>query len=123
MAATILKTVSILAYLFIILMGTMTAIPLVIWLLFTAFDFGNLDQIFAVLGIFGILLNLVKWKNNVPPAILSFLMMLSPVISRIIQVPFEQFNYLLFQIPLAIFIIGYPVSIILTARRQKEKTA
>lgn len=123
MTATTLKIISILAYLFIMLMGTMIGIPFIVWLLFTAFDFGNTDQIFAVSGILGILVNLVKWKNSVPPAIISFLMMLSPVISRTIQVPFELFNYLLFQIPLAIFIIGYPASVILTVKKQNEKTA
>ena len=126
MTATTLKIISILAYLFIMLMGTMIGIPFIVWLLFTAFDFGNTDQIFAVLGILGILgilVNLVKWKNSVPPAIVSFLMMLSPLISRTIQVPFELFNYLLFQIPLAIFIIGYPASVILTVKKQNEMTA
>lgn len=101
----------------------MIGIPFIVWLLFTAFDFGNTDQIFAVSGILGILMNLVKWKNSVPPAIVSFLMMLSPLISRTIQVSFELFNYLLFQIPLAIFIIGYPASVILTVKKQNEKTA
>ena len=119
----ILKIISILAYSFIILTGDMIGIPFIIWLLFAVFDFGNIDQVFAILAILGIFMNLVKWKNPVLPAILSFLMMLSPVISRTVQAPYAVFNYLLFQIPLAIFIICYLMFIILIVRKQRLRTS
>lgn len=46
--------------------------------------------------------------------------MLSPLISRLVQVPIEMFDYLAFQIPLAIFIVTYLIYIIINA---KEKPA
>jgi hypothetical protein len=110
----ILRTVSIIAYLLIILMG----IPFIFWLLFTIFDFGNIDQIFAILGMLGIVLNVIQWRNNVVITILSFLMMLSPLVSRMVQVPVEKFDYLLFQIPFFVFIICYLIFIILNSKRQ-----
>lgn len=110
----ILRTVSIIAYLLIILMG----IPFIFWLLFTIFDFGNIDQIFAILGVLGIVLNVIQWRNNVVITIVSFLMMLSPLVSRMVQVPVDKFDYLLFQIPFFVFIICYLIFIILNAKRQ-----
>ena len=46
--------------------------------------------------------------------------MLSPIISRLVQVPLEMFDYLAFQIPLTIFIVTYLTYIIINAQ---EKTA
>lgn len=114
----ILRTVSIIAYLLIILMGDIMGVPFIFWLLFTIFDFGNIDQIFAILGVLGIVLNVIQWRNNVVIPILSFLMMLSPFVSRMVQVPVEKFDYLLFQIPFFVFIICYLIFIILNSKRQ-----
>lgn len=85
----------------------MIGLPLICWLIFACFAFGNIDQLFAILGIFGVLINLTKWRNNIPLTIVSFILMLSPIVSRLVQVPIEMFDYLAFQIPLAIFIITY----------------
>ncbi|ALR29623.1 hypothetical protein ATE47_03365 [Chryseobacterium sp. IHB B 17019] len=114
-----IRRISIISYLLIILAGWMSGIPLIIYLIFTVFDFGNIDQLFAIFGCTGIILNLTKWKTNIIVTILSFILMLSPVISRLIQVPIGMFNYLAFQIPLTIFIITYLIYIILNVR---EKT-
>ncbi len=112
------RTASIIAYLLIILMGDIIGIPFICWLLFTVFDFGNTDQVFAMLGILGIVLNLIKWRNSVMITILSLLLMLSPLVSRMVQIPIEKFGYLLFQIPFFVFIICYLIFIILNAKRQ-----
>ena len=58
------RSISIISYLIIILAGEMIGIPFVLWLVFTIFDFGNIDQIFAILGIIGVVLNFSKWKNK-----------------------------------------------------------
>lgn len=115
-----LKVTSIISYLLIILSGQIMGLPFICWLLFTIFDFGNIDQLFAALGIIGILLDFTKWKSNVLITILSLILMLSPLISRMVQVPIKMFNYLGFQVPLAIFIICYLVFIILNARNEKR---
>lgn len=101
----LIRIVSILSYSFIILKGQMIGIPLICWIVFTISDFGNIDQLFAVLAMLGIILNLTKWKSKVPIAMLSFMMMLLPIISRMLQIPVEMFNYLSFTIPFSVFII------------------
>jgi hypothetical protein len=88
---------------------------LIIWLIFTAFDFGNIDQLFAIAGLTGIILNLTDWKTSTPVSVLSFVLLLSPIVSRWVQVPIEMFNDLAFQIPLTIFIVTYFTYIIMNA--------
>jgi len=93
-------------------MGEMIGIPFLMWLIFTSFDFGNIEQIFAVFGLVGIILNFTKyWKLRVIK-ILSFILMILPLIKRMTEIPIEKFNYLAFQIPLVIFIITYLILII-----------
>ena len=103
----IIKNISILSYLLIILAGQMIGLPFFLWLIYTIFDFGNIDQLFAILGIMGIGLNYTKWKNSILVMIISFFLMLSPLISRLMQVPLEKFNYLSFLVPLIVFISTY----------------
>ncbi|VDH15465.1 Uncharacterised protein [Algoriella xinjiangensis] len=117
-----IRIISITSYFLIILAGQMIGLPFICWLLFTVFDFGNIDQIFAICGIVGISLNFTKWKNNIGITILSFFLMLSPLISRIVQVPIKMFNYLSFEIPLTIFIIGYFTFIFLNAKKKLQLT-
>ncbi|MCJ7936161.1 MAG: hypothetical protein MUW56_21655 [Chryseobacterium sp.] len=115
----LLRIVSILSYLLVILSGEMIGVPLVCWLLFTVVDVGNIDQVFAILGILGVVLNVTRWRNRIPVTILIFILMLLPLISRMVQIPLERFNYLSFQIPLSIFIICYLIFIILNAKKEK----
>ncbi len=112
----VIRWISIISYSLIILAGWMSGIPFIIWLIFSAFDFGNIDQLFAIFGLVGIFLNLTKGKTRIDITILSFVLMLSPMISRLVQVPLEMFNYLAFQVPLTIFIIMYLTYIIINAR-------
>lgn len=115
---TLIRLVSIISYMSIILTGQMIGIPLILWLVFSIFDFGNIDQLFAIFGFIGIILNLSKLKNNIVVAILSFLLMLSPIVSRLVQVPIEMFDYLGFQIPLIIFILTYLVYIAIITKKR-----
>lgn len=111
-----IQLISIASYMLIILAGEMIGLPFICWLMFTLFDFGNIDQLFALLGISGIILNVTKWKYRVPITLISFLLMLSPIVSRLVQVPIGMFDYLAFQIPLIIFIITYLIFIIMNIR-------
>lgn len=45
--------------------------------------------------------------------VVSFLLILSPIVSRMVQVPIEMFDYLVFEIPSAIFALPYILWIIL----------
>lgn len=107
-----LKITSLLSYSFIILAGQMIGIPFIFWLVFTSFDFGNAEQLFAFLGLIGFILNFTKYIKPRLIKLLSFVLMLAPIIKRITETPIEKFNYLAFQIPLLIFIIAYLILII-----------
>lgn len=111
-----IRITSIISYLLIILAGQMIRLPFIVWLIFTFFEFGNIDQFFAILGIIGVILNLTKWRNKTSIMLISFAFMLSPIVSRLIQVPIEMFNYLAFQIPLTIFITTYSALIIINMK-------
>ena len=117
-----IRITSLISYFLIILAGQMIGLPFILWLLFTAFQFGNIDQLFALLGIVGIILNFTKWKTKLFVTILSFLFMLSPIVSTLVRVPIEKFNYLAFQIPLTIFILTYVTYIIVIAKEKQLVT-
>ena len=114
----VIRFISIISYLLIILAGDMVGVPLILWLIFTSFDFGNIDQFFAILGITGIVFNLTKWRNNIFVTIISFAFMLSPIISRLIDVPIAKYDYLAFQIPLIAFIVTYLTFILINAKQK-----
>ncbi len=97
------KIITLLSYCVIILMGNMIGIPLLFWLIWTSIDFGNINQLFAVLGLVGIILLFTNWHTKRAVKILSFIFMLSPVVFRLSEVPLEKFDYPSFQIPLYIF--------------------
>ncbi len=97
----------------------MIGLPFICWLHFTSFKFGNIDQLFAIFGVVGIVINLTKWKNNIPLTIISFILMLSPIISRLAQVQIEMFDYLAFQIPLTIFVVTYLTFIVMNIYNKK----
>ncbi len=115
---TTVRIVFIISYMSIILTGQMIGLPFILWLIFSIFDFGNIDQLFAIFGLAGIILNLSKLKVNIFVAVLSFFLMLSPIISRLVQVSIEMFDYLAFQIPLIIFILTYVVYIGIIAKER-----
>lgn len=112
----ILKTIALVSYSFIILMGQMIGLPFLFWLIWTSFEFGNADQLFAVFGFIGFILMCTKLYKQRFFKILIFLLMITPIIRRLTEVPLEKFNYLAFQIPLLIFVI---TSVILIFKPQK----
>ncbi|WP_435139524.1 hypothetical protein [Formosa sp. A9] len=115
-----LKIISITFYSLIILMGQMIGLPFIFWLIFTSFEFGNSDQIFAVLGLIGVILNFTKYKKFRLGKVLSFVLMLAPIARQMTEIPIEKFNYLAFQIPLLIFVITYLIYIL--KQNENKKT-
>jgi hypothetical protein len=114
----VILSISIISYLSIILTGQMIGFPFFLWIILTIFNFGSIDQLFAIFGFLGIILNLTKWNTNIIVSILSFSLMLSPIVFRLVQVPIEMFNYLAFEIPLAIFIIMFLTYIVINAKEK-----
>jgi hypothetical protein len=100
----ILKITSLLSYSLIILTGQMISLPFIFWLIWTSFEFGNNDQIFAILGLVGLFLNFTKYYKITIIKIICFFLMPIPIIRRLTEIPLEKFNYLSFQIPLTIYI-------------------
>lgn len=98
--------VSLISYSLIILMGEMIGLPFIFWLIWTSFEFGNNDQIFAFIGLIGFILVFTKYYKHQIIKILTFILMLTPIIRQLTQVSIEKFNYLGFQLPLIIFIIS-----------------
>jgi|SRR5690606_1594302 len=92
-------------------MGQMIGIPFIIWLFWTSFEFGNKDQIFAVIGVIGLISVFTKYYKNRFLRVLIFGLMLTPIIRRLTEIPIEKFNYLTFIIPLLIFITTFLVLI------------
>ena len=115
-----LKIISLTSYSLIFLMGQMIGLPFIFWLIFTSFEFGNSDQIFAIFGLIGVILNFTKNNKSRLGKILSFVLMLTPIARRMTEIPIEKFNYLAFQIPLLIFVITYLIYIL--KQNENKKT-
>jgi hypothetical protein len=114
----ILKIISLTSYSLIILMGQMIGLPFLFWLVWTSFEFGNSDQIFAVFGLIGLILMFTRHYKKRIFKILIFVLMITPIVRRLTEISFEKFSYLAFQIPLLIFII---TSLILIFKPKKEE--
>ena len=116
------KLIAIIAYLLIILMGQMIGLPFFIWLLFTLFDFGNIDQLFASFGVIGLTICFVTFNSTRTLKVLlldivSFMLLASPLIRRLTAIPIDKFNYLAFIIPITIFGLFYIFSFYFSVRQ------
>lgn len=116
------KLISIIAYLLIVHMGQMVGLPFFVWLLFTLFDFGNIDQFFAFLSVIGLTVSFITFNSTRTLKILlldiiCFMLLASPIIRRATSVPIELFNYLAFIIPTTIFGLFYIFSLYYSIRQ------
>ena len=125
----IAKLISIISYLLIILMGSMIGVPFFLWLLLTAFDFGNIDQLFAFFGVIGLTIIFATLKSPRTLKvflldIICFMLLASPIVRRLTAIPIEKFNYLAFIIPTTIFILFYILSLYFSVRQcfQNQKS-
>lgn len=116
------KLVAIISYLLINLMGEMIGLPFFVWLLFTLFDFGNIDQLFAFFGVIGLticfaIFNSTRTLKVLLLDIICFMLLASPLIRRMTAIPIEKFNYLAFIIPTTIFGLFYIVLLYISVRQ------
>jgi hypothetical protein len=116
-----IRNISLISYLLIMLSGQMISLPFGFWLAFNIFQFGELEQLFAFIGIVGIVLNMIRLKRNLFISITGFVFMLIPLFSRFYEVSFSKFNYLSFQIPFTLFVLTYLVSMVLLLINKNEK--
>jgi uncharacterized membrane protein len=116
------KLISILSYLLIILTGQIIGLPFFSWLLFTLFDFGNIDQLFAFLAVIGLTIIFINRNKTRTLTILlldliCFILLASPLARRMTAIQIEKFNYFAFIIPTIIFVLFYFVSIYFSIRQ------
>ena len=121
----IYRVVAIISYLFIILMGQMIGMPFFFWLLFTLFDFGNIDQLFAFFAIVGLATicinhNKTRTLKVLILDLLCFFLLASPIVRRMTAVPIELFNYLAFIIPTSSFALFYAASLFFGCRQYSQ---
>lgn len=112
----IYRILSIVAYSVIILKGQMIGLPFLLWLAFTVFDFGNIEQLFAFLAVLGLILIFRNWNKIRTQKILfvdfvCFLLLATPIIGRLNAVPLTMFNYGSFIIPTVTFMLYYLISL------------
>ena len=117
------RVMGIISYLLIVLMGQMIALPFFFWLLFTLFDFGNIDQLFAFLAVVGLVMVYINRDKKRTSKILvldllCFFLLASPLIRRMMAVSTELFNYLTFIIPTALFVLFYTASLFFECRQK-----
>ena len=106
------------SYCCIILAGWMIGLPFILVLIFSLFEFGTTAQFTAILAFIGFFLLYFPPKHNsirqvAILQVLIYFLLLAPIIERLLVVPLQLFNYPLFIVPTVIFIIGFPISIVL----------
>jgi hypothetical protein len=120
-----LRTLSLIAYLCIILKGQMIGLPFLIWLPFSLFNFWNLDQFFSFLAVIAFVIIMLNRKDEettkgVMLDLVCFLLLASPIIGRLVAVPIEMFNYLAFIIPSTLFFLLYSASVFINIHGPKQ---
>ncbi|MFC5871434.1 hypothetical protein SAMN05443633_107107 [Chryseobacterium arachidis] len=114
----VLKIISLLSYCFILLMGMLIPVPFILWLIGSLLIFDNFtDQSLAFLGLTGIVLTIIPWKNGVLKSVVSFIFIILPVINISLRISFEAIDYLGFLMPTSIFIISYLAYLILQIKK------
>ena len=106
-------------------MGQMIGLPFFLWLLFTMFDFGSIDQLVALLAIVGLVIICVNHSKIRTSKILMldlvcFVLLASPLVRRMTAVSTELFNYLSFIIPTALFALFYTASLFFGCKQYSQ---
>jgi hypothetical protein len=92
---------------------------------FTLFDFGNIDQLFALLAVIGLAAicinhNKTRTSKVLTLDVICFFLLASPLVRRMTAVPIELFNYLAYIIPTALFAFFYTASLLLGCRQYSQ---
>jgi hypothetical protein len=100
----------------------MIGLPFLLWLVFTIFDFGNINQLFAFLAVLGLILISRNWNKTRTQKILlidfvCFMLLTIPLISRLNAVPLSMFNYGAFIIPMAVFMLCSLISLVYSCKQ------
>ncbi|MGB6269785.1 MAG: hypothetical protein WBF67_12330 [Olleya sp.] len=117
-----LKIAAIVCYALIMLQGSMIALPFGFWLVFTAFEFDNPEQFYALLGVVGLVFTFYNHATrNIKLKLesLAFLLLITPILRRLFSIPIKAFNYPSFIIPTTLFVVLYWLAVLLKPKPQK----
>ncbi|GEM_PF-4704992 len=118
-----IRTVALISYFFIFLKGSMIKMPLGSILFLSIFDLTTLKwTIYGIIGFILEITNLNMKPNRITYflSLLSFILLLIPIINRLLMFSWDWFNYPLFYIPLSIFLICHFVAIIFEFKLLKK---
>lgn len=116
--ATLFRTVSIFAYFFIFLQGSMILLPFGLFLLTGLFTAEPIMRVLIGLADLALVLLLItslrkRTKLTAPVEVIVFVVLLLPLLKIFTSYSFGWFSYFLFLFPVGCFIILFPLSILL----------
>ena len=119
------RTLAILAYFFIFLQGMLIKIPFGLLLMSGLFEAEPLTRVFiALTDIFLIILLIVSFKEKskwtLSVEIISYFVLLLPLMRIFTSFPFDMFNYFSFLFPAICFALLYPLSVYFSYRAFKK---
>ena len=112
----IILFVSLVAYLVIFLRGNFISMPLILWLPIASVSPDSQEQLYAIIGSVGFILCFTKYFKYKIVQGVSFLMLLTPIIQRLISVSVIKFAYFAFYMPFLIFLIAFSAFLILNRK-------
>lgn len=125
--APLFRLISIIAYFFTFLQGSMILLPFVLMLLTGVFTAEPLMKILiglADIALLALLINSFYKRTKWTPIfeIIVFVVLLLPLLKIFFSFPFHWFNYFLFLFPAGCFVVFFPLSIFLAqAKYAREK--
>ena len=119
---------SIIAYFFIFLQGSMIVLPFCFLLVGGPFSGEPIMKVLLSLADISLIVLFIfafkkVTKVNLIVDIISFVFLLLPLVKIFTSFPFEMFNYFLFLFPVSCFIVLFLVSIVLSVREYRSSLA
>ncbi len=120
-----MRELSIIAYFFIFLQGSMIPVPLVLLLVAGLRSIEPLTGVFIIMADITLLILLFiavfkRSKTRLVIEAVAFVFLLLPLIRIISSFPFTMFNNFWFLFPFACFVILYPWSLVRSYRKYKK---
>ena len=121
-----MRILSIIAYFFIFLKGSMILLPFGLFLFGGLFDGEPLERILiaaADLALLSLVIILFKEKSKITLLIeiIAYFVLLLPLIHIFISFSFDNFNYFLFLFPAICFVVLYPLSVLESFRKYRKQ--
>ena len=121
-----LRILSIICYLFIFLQGMMIALPFILVLTFGILDAEPTKRFFLLLADLGlVLLAILSFKKKTRLTIalecIIYFMLLLPLVWTLAVFPLAMFEYSLFFVPFAGFVILYPLSLLFSCLEYRNR--